>query len=77
MDAIAKDYQFFKKQFHPEEELKQDKKFHPVLDQELLQKRCPQCGSSNSQENKGNYTCFKCGKIFPFNNAGCIVIKPE
>lgn len=66
MDKVAKDYRFFRDFFYPEGELKQDKKFHPIIDQDLLQKKCPQCGSSNPYED--SYTCLKCRKVFLINS---------
>ncbi len=68
MDKVAKDYRFFRDFFYPGEELKQDKKFHPIIDQDLLQKKCPQCGSNNPQKHRDSYTCFRCGKVFLINS---------
>lgn len=40
------------------------KTIHPVLDQELLNKRCPSCDCDKLQRNDSKYICFRCGMSF-------------
>jgi len=40
-------------------------KIHPVLDQDLLGRSCPCCGSPNLNKDRLSYVCFRCGTTIP------------